>query len=141
MKLETNEPDERKRDVFEITGASWFGLVIIIGIATIIVLLFTIALSNITRYKKLRGIIEWFIKTIQYFFFGLGGLGVLAVPTLILFYFGSQASKGNTVPIWITLSIIGGYFIIAGIGYIFKHYIIDRIKKYEEEYQKESPEL
>jgi uncharacterized membrane protein YhdT len=120
--------------------SSWFSLVILVGLMVMIVLVFTIALSSVTRYKKARGIIAWLLSTVQYFFLGIGGLGALAVPSVILYYFINQAREGNTVPLWVTLSIISAYFIIASIGYFVKKYVLDRIVKYEEEYRKEHPE-
>lgn len=119
---------------------SWFSVVILVGLATFIVLILGIAISSVARYKKARGIVGWIISTVPYFFLGIGGLGALAVPSFILYYFINQAKEGNTVPLWITLSIIGGYFIIVGIGYITKKYVWDRIQKYEEEYMKEHPD-
>jgi len=118
-------------------ASSWFSVVIIVILATVCMLLFTIALSNIQRYRKIRGVLKWFVTTIQYFFFGLGGLGMLAVPIVIIIYFINQANQGNTVPIEFTISIIIGYFVIAGLGYIFKHFVFDKFKLFEQEISKE----
>ena len=115
---------------------SWFSVVASVGIITIIILLFVMALSSYQRYKKMKGILGWLIKTTTYFFIGCAGIVVLALPTYVAYYFINQARDGNVVPIWITLSIIGGYFVIAGLGYLFKRYILDKVKKYESQLNK-----
>jgi hypothetical protein len=118
-------------------GASWFSLVVIVILATVTMLLFVIAMSSITQYKRLRGFLKWIVTTVQYFFFGLGGIGVLSIPCLIGWYFVTQAKEGNTVPVEITGYIIAGYFAIAGFGYIVKKYIVERMIDYEEKINKE----
>lgn len=112
---------------------SWFSSMVIVAITSVLILFLVIALSNITRYKKIKGVLSWLLNTVKFFFFGIGGIGVLSVFGLILFYFGNQAKQGNVVPIKITLLIIAGYFVIAGLGYLLKRFVLDRIKLFEEE--------
>lgn len=120
--------------------SSLFSIVIIVGFMAVILTFFLIAMTSVTRYKKLKGLLLWLFLTFQYFLIGITTLVVLAVPTLILYYFGKQASEGNVVPIWITLSMIAGYFIISFIGWISKRFVVDRIKLFEEELSKEEKE-
>jgi hypothetical protein len=126
---------------FAITDAvsgvpSWFSVVASVGIATVLILLLTIALSSFQRYKKIKGFLGWLFSTFNYFLMGVATLGVLSVPTYLFYYFISQARDGNTVPLWITFAIIGGYFAIAGIGYIFKKWVFDKIYEYEKKLPK-----
>jgi DMSO/TMAO reductase YedYZ heme-binding membrane subunit len=115
---------------------SWFSIFILVGLAAVLIMILTMALSSFQRYKKLKGFLGWLVHTITYFFTGVGGLFAISIPGGIFYYFISQAGKGNTVPLWITFSIIGGYFGVAGLGYLFQHYIINRVKKFEKDLNK-----
>lgn len=111
---------------------SWFGIFAIVGITTVVLLLCIIAISSIQQYRRAKGFIAWLIRSFNYFLMGIASIGVLAVPTLAVAYFLNQAHEGNVAPLKWTGVIIGGYFAIAGLGYVCKKFIYDRIKHFEE---------
>jgi hypothetical protein len=117
---------------FEIAGTdSWFPILVMVSIATVLILLFVIALSNFQRYKKMKGVLAWFVNSFAYFLLGVGGLLALSVPVGIFYYLIKQTHEGNVAPLRVTLGIIAGYFTIAGFGYLIKRFITERIGKYE----------
>ena len=116
---------------------SWFSIVVIVGLCAIVLSVFMMALSGLKGYKITRRWVLWLISSVKYFFFGIGALLSLAVPGLIIYYFGRQASQGNTAPLKITLYIILGYFAISFIGWIASK-IINRFRKLEKRIKKEA---
>lgn len=112
------------------TFSSWFSGLIIVGIATIILAILIVSISSLERYRRLWKFIQHIGDSFKYFFWGVGGLTILAVPSLFLYWEISNASRGNVLPIKWTLIPIGIYLAVAMIGYIFKKYVVDRIKKF-----------
>jgi len=110
---------------------SWFGVMGIIGFVVVIISIFIMALSSLERYKKIKGLLGWALNTISYFFVGVGSLLVIALPSLVLYYFGKQAYNGNVAPLRYTFYIVVGYFIIVLVGWISETYVIKRIIKFE----------
>lgn len=119
---------------------SWFSLFVMVSLAVMVVSVFAMVLSSVANYMKVRVWVKKLLGTVAYFVLGLISLVVIAIPLFLLYYFIIQAQEGNVVPLWVTGSIIAGYIIIAGLGYIVKKYVIDRIVAYEEQYRKEHPE-
>lgn len=111
---------------------SWFSMVVIVGILTIILALFIVALSNFEQYAKTRKWLIWLLNTVRYFGFGLLTLLTLALPIAVIYYFLSQAHEGNVAPLKITLYLIGGYIAICIIGWIGKKLVYDRVEKFED---------
>ena len=114
---------------------SWLSIFIIVATCAIVLSLFVVVLSGIKGYKITRKWVLWLINSVRYFFFGIGALLTLAVPGLIIYYFGKQAAQGNVAPIKITLYIIVGYFVIAFIGFLASK-VIKRFKKLEKKANK-----
>jgi len=116
---------------------SWFSLIILVSFVAVVLSLLVMAMSSVTRYKKLKGALEWLTTTFNYFLMGLATLATLAVPGLVIFFFGKQAAEGNTAPVWMTACIILGYFAISLLGWLSKKFVVDRVKLFEEEIKKE----
>ena len=85
-------------------------------------------------YYKGRKFIDFMLTSIYYFFWGIGFILCLSVPCLVVYYFINQASKGNTIPLWMTGIIILTYGIISFLGWIFKKFIFERVKIFEMQY-------
>jgi magnesium-transporting ATPase (P-type) len=139
MNFTNNTNITSTNNAYDILGTpanpTWGGLFItLIGsmiFISFIFILFAYAISNYERYKKVKGWAAFLLKSTAYFAFGILTLLVMAIPFGICYYFIDKARHGNVLPIWITLSLIVGYIIIALIGWLSKKYIIDRIKSYE----------
>ena len=116
---------------------SWFNIVIVVGICAVLLGVFFMALSNFERYARTKKWLMWIIGTLKYFCFGLLTLLVITIPSFVIYYFISQAHKGNVAPLKISLYLIGGYISICLIGWLGKKLVYDRIKKFDKKYQKE----
>jgi hypothetical protein len=117
---------------------SWFSMVVIVGICAVLLSLFIMALSSFERYARTKKWLMWILGTLKYFCFGILTLIVIAMPVLVVYYFLSQAHKGNVAPLKISLYLIGGYIAICLIGWLGKKVVYDRIKKFDKKYQKEN---
>ena len=115
---------------------SWFSIVIIVFLVAIFLGIFITALASFEQYAKTRKWLKWMINTIRYFGFGLLTLLTLILPVSIIYYFLSQAQKGNIAPLRITLYLIGGYAGICIIGWIGKKLVYDRVGKFEDKLKK-----
>ena len=126
---------------------------IIMVIAIVIILGFiSYYISTPTRYLKthkyLSKIVEFLDATTYYFAFGLlffAICGVVAVAVYLLLTvisFAGESGAGIEIGKW-ALILIGAYFGIAGVGYLFKKFIWDKWKKTKEkaEYLKNMEEL
>ena len=109
-------------------------------------------ISTPTRYLKthkfLGKIFDFLDMTTYYFAFGLmffAICGVIAISLYLLLAvinFAGDSGAGIEIGKWI-LICVGGYFGIAGVGYLFKKFIWDRWKRTKEkaEYIKNMKEL
>ena len=126
---------------YEVGGTpSWGSTVIVVGfwglLAGFLAIFLSISLSSFDRYKKSRKIIRWLTNSFGYFGYGTIALILLSIPCGIAYWMYSNAKAGNVMPFWVTVVIIGGYITIALIGYVFKIWIIDKIKTYEKQLKK-----
>lgn len=117
---------------------SWFGIVVIVGIVAVLLSIFVMALSSFERYARTKKWLMWILGTLKYFSFGILTLMVIAIPSFVVYYFISQAYKGNVASLKISLYLIGGYIAICIIGWLGKKIVYDRIKKFDKKYQKEN---
>ena len=122
------------------SGASWFSLVIIIGIAGILIALVFSILASFKIYVKSRKALKFIINSFQYFLLGILFLVILAFPVGIFMYFYTQARDGNVMPLRYSVYIILGYIIISFLGWIFKKYVYERIKLFEVKIKELTPE-
>jgi len=116
---------------------SWFSIVVIVGICAVLLSVFFMALSSFEQYARTKKWLMWIIGTLKYFCFGLLTLIVIALPSFVIYYFLSQAHKGNVAPLKISLYLIGGYIAICLIGWLGKKLVYDRVKKFDKQYKKE----
>lgn len=116
---------------------SWFSVFIIVSICIFLLCLFISALASFEQYARTKRWLRWILNTLRYFGFGILTLLVIALPVLVVYYFLSQAHKGNVAPLKITSYLIGGYIVICIIGWIGKNLVYNRIKKFDKKYQKE----
>jgi len=126
---------------YEVGGTpTWFGTMLVMGFWTFLLgflaIFLSISLSSFDRYKKSRKIIRWLANSFSYFGYGTLALIFLSIPCGIAYWMFSNAKAGNVMPLWVTGIIIGGYFAIVLLGYIFKTWIIDKIKTYENQLNK-----
>jgi hypothetical protein len=124
-----------------ITSGSWGSTFLIVAAIAIILGLFSLGLASFERYKKYSRIITWIFGSLRYFGVGIMSLLTISVVGMPAYYFINQANKGNVVPLWITGAIIGGYFVITGIGYIVKKFVVDRIRKFNKRLKLEKQEV
>lgn len=116
--------------------SSWSGLITLAAIMTITLGILFMALSNISRYKRLIKLFRILGQSLSYFGYGILFIVLLAVPGFIIYYFEKEAINGNTVPIKYLLGIIAIYALISCLGYLFKKYIIDRVKNFNKQIAK-----
>ena len=126
---------------YEVGGTpSWGSTVIVVGfwglLAGFLAIFLSISLSSFDRYKKSRKIIRWLTNSFGYFGYGTLALIFISIPCGIAYWMYSNAKAGNVMPLWVTGALIGGYIVIALIGYVFKIWIIDKIKTYEKQLKK-----
>ena len=126
---------------YEVGGTpSWGSTVIVVGfwglLAGFLAIFLSISLSSFDRYKKSRKIIRWLTNSFGYFGYGTIALILLSIPCGIAYWMYSNAKAGNVMPLWVTGALIGGYIVIALIGYVFKIWIIDKIRTYENQLNK-----
>lgn len=120
------------------SGDLWFPLLVI----TIILFAGVIALilSSFSRYKMFRGIFPFLEKSLMYF-----GKGLLVVAIFGSAYMGigllTMGIVTGTIDLigflWIVGIFVGGFFGIAGIGYVFDRLVWKRITSYNKRYKKE----
>ena len=130
------------------SGATFFniaGLVVIIGSILVVLTVVSYYVSTPQRYKKHSARIEKIIKFLQastqYFGYGLLCIVILAVPAFLTwFLFQYTVVEGNVGSLFEVLKwvgiLVGLYFGIAGIGYLFKKKIVDKWRKRREENKK-----
>lgn len=127
------------------SGATFFniiGLVVMIGSILVVMVVISYYVSTPQRYKKHSARIEKIIKFLQastqYFGYGLLCISICAVPAFLTwFLFQYTVVEGNAGSLlevlkWVGI-LVGLYFGIAGIGYLFKKKIVDKWRKRKEE--------
>ena len=116
----------------------WFPLLVI----TIILVAGVIAiiLSSFSRYKALRGLFGFLEKSLGYF-----GKGLVVVAIFGATYMGvgllAMGMVTGTIDVigllWTISMVIGAFFGIAGVGYVFDKLVWKRITTYNKRYKKE----
>jgi hypothetical protein len=91
---------------------------------------FVFSSSTLQRFTRLRMFFKWLANSCLYFGFGLCALALITGPGYVIYWLAQQTASGNTIPLKWLLYIIGGYFGIAGLGWLFKKYIVDKIQLY-----------
>jgi len=113
--------------VFSITGT-----ILVVGTITVILGFLFYWVSSPERFKKPNKLLRFLGTSCYYFGFGSLGLGILAVPSyLIWFLYNYTVVEGNTGPFvdvikWIPVGLLL-FFAIAGFGYLFKKKFIDKL--------------
>lgn len=133
------------------TGDTMFnmvGVLLIIGACVSVLGMLIYSVSDTRRYQKLGNIYKFLASSLYYFGFGLLAVIIVVVPAFFVwFLWNYTVVEGNTgsffeIGKWI-LIIIGIYFGIAALGYIFKKKFVDKYmeRKKEIEYQKNMNDL
>ena len=117
--------------------AGVFSVIVIIAFACAIILL---VLGSFSRYKKFRGFIGWLGKCFYYFGEGMIVVTFFGSISLVAYLFGKGVEQGtirlDIIAVW-AAGVIGGFFAIAGIGYLFDKIIWKRIKEFGKKYKEE----
>jgi len=121
------------------------GMIVMVAVILGITVGLAYFVSSERRYNKLGKIAEFLIDSIYYFAFGLLALTVIVVPGYLVYLLYNYAildgQAGNVLETlkWVGI-LVGAFFAISGIGYIFKKKIVDKylkIKKAHIESRKE----
>lgn len=142
-----------------ITGSSTFGSIItlipLVIITAIIMMVIIAMLTNWNNYKKMSGIKGWLVRTFGSFLYGLLTLILFGVPVTVIYEIYNAASNNlagtSNALLWLG-GIVGGFFVLAGIGYVMNKLFYKKIganmarakaekeKKEKEEARKHPPE-
>jgi len=93
--------------------------------------------SSEKRFNKLGKIATFLIDSVYYFAFGLLALTIIVVPGYLIYLLYNYAildGQGGSILEtlkWV-LILVGAFFAISGIGYIFKKKIVDKYLKIKE---------
>ena len=118
------------------------GMFVIIIVAVAILLTLGYFASSVERYKTLGKAVDFLITSAYYFAYGLLAIAVVAIPSyLVYLLYNYMVLDGHAIDIIPTLQLTGiiiiAFFVIAGIGYIFKKKIIDKFMKIKQEIEYE----
>lgn len=133
------------------TGDTMFnmvGVLLIIGACMSILGILVFSVSTSKRYQKLNNVYKFLALSTYYFGFGLLAIITVIVPAFFVwFLWNYTVVEGNTgsffeIGKWI-LILIGAYFGIAVLGYIFKKKFVDKFmeRRKENEYKENVKEL
>ena len=118
------------------------GIVIVLIVVSIVLTYLYFPADHIKSSKYL----DWFLKSIYYFAYGMLGIICFAPPYMLgRFLFDYLFVQGNTGSMVFILQTIGifilAYFVIAVFGYFFKKIIFDKVKsKWDEHHPVEEVE-
>jgi len=113
-------------------------LIAIVAVFSIITWYISTPDRYLSTHKFLAKIVKFLDTTTYYFAFGLAFLAICAVTVVAVYFlyslvtFAGESGIGLEVGKW-ALLIVGAYFGIAGVGYLFKKFIWDKYKKTKEE--------
>jgi len=117
---------------------TWGGTVIYTGLFIFLPLaLVGIGLAvlwNIANYTRFKKYLSFLGDSVGYVFIGIVSLIVLSLPMGFIYWGYTNAKAGNTVPLIWTGVIILAYILLALIGWFVKRYVIERVQKFEQEY-------
>ena len=111
------------------------GIVAMMGAVLVIIGLLYYFASSQQRFNRLGKILEFLVNTASYFAYGLLAIVTVVVPSYLIYilynYTVLDGHAGDVVPVlqWIGIIVIA-FFSIAGLGYVFKKYIVDKYRKY-----------
>lgn len=109
--------------------SGYLGIIMIAAVFFILLGLAIHAVSTTKRASKIRKLMEFLGKSCLYFGHGIGCIALVGIPSLAIYWLGSTTASGDTVPLTYMGYALGGFFGIAGIGYVFKTRVIDKLKK------------
>lgn len=110
------------------------GMVLVIGAIMAIIGLLFYWVSTPERFKKPNKIMQFLAQTTLYFGYGALSIVVLAIPGYLLwFLYNYTVVEGNTGGLFEVLkwavTLVVGYFAVAGIGWISKRYFYDKLSE------------
>lgn len=96
--------------------------------------------GNFARYRKFRGFMAFLGRTFMYFGKGLIALSIFGTAYLGILTLGMGMGSGairlDQILFWAG-AVIGGFFGIAGLGYAFDRFVLNRTDKFGKKYKKE----
>jgi len=110
------------------------GMIVMIAVILGIIVGLAYFVSSEKRYNKLGKVAEFLIDSIYYFAFGLLAITIIVVPGYLIYLLYNYAildGQGGSILEtlkWVGI-LVGAFFAISGIGYIFKKKIVDKYLK------------
>ena len=117
------------------SGIALLGIVFVLIVAFLIAL---IMLADWEKFKKMKNLLGWVIRTFDYFLYGLITVIVIGIPLGLLYLGGTAVESNPEILYWIG-GIIGGFFAISGVGYLLKPFY-SRIRQNIERSMPKNPE-
>jgi len=120
------------------------GMIIMIVVVLGIVAGLAYFVNSERNFNKLGKIADFLIDSVYYFAFGLLALTIIVVPGYLIYLLYNYAildGQGGSILEtlkWVLL-LVGAFFAISGIGYIFKKKIVNKYLKIKE--NKESKKI
>lgn len=101
---------------------------------TVVIVLFLVAVvSSLPLYKRFRKYIQGVIGSVEYFVYGVLGIGTTFGIYKAMKVATRYSTKENS---YVLLYILGGYIIISMVGYVVKKLVL-KLQKHEKEFKKE----
>jgi len=136
---------------FESSGVVVFNILLPLMIIGVIILVTTILFYTVRspeNFERTNKVFKFLISSAYYFAYGVIFVVILAVPSYLAYLlYNYSVVEGNTGTILVMLKwvaiLTGVFFGIAGLGYVFKKYFVDRLKERlgEKEYKQNMDEL
>jgi len=110
------------------------GMIVMIAVIIGIIITLSYFASSQRNYNKLGKIAEFLIDSTYYFAFGLLALTIIVVPGYLMYLLYNYAvldGQGGSILEtlkWVGI-LVGAFFAISGIGYVFKKKIVDKYLK------------
>lgn len=122
------------------------GVVAMVAVIMGIIVTLSYFASSQRNYDKLGKIADFLIDSVYYFAFGLLAVAIIVVPGYLIYLLYNYAvldgQAGNVLETlkWIGI-IVGGFFAISGIGYLFKKKLVDKYIKLRRKHTESRKEI
>jgi len=110
------------------------GVIVMVAVVLGIIMALSYFVSSERNFNKLGKVAEFLTDSIYYFAFGLLALTIIVVPGYLIYLLYNYAildGQGGSILEtlkWIGI-LVGAFFAISGIGFIFKKKIVDKYLK------------
>ena len=94
-------------------------LIVLVIVAIGVMFALILALADWNRFRQMQNLLGWFIRTFDYFLYGLLTIIVVGIPVAIIYFLGGSVESNPQILYWIA-GVIGAFFAISGLGWIMK---------------------